>query len=226
MRIPRHVPHNPETVNAVVASGGTESSPARAAGSEKARSPPAWRLLTAPMRPPRTCHTFALAVAASALAAAVVSATAPPMPGLTTITVASVDTDLPIPDSDALVSVLDVAAAGTIVDVDVTLDLAHPQSDQLDVFLVAPSGTTITLTTDNGGGNDDVFAGATFDDQASGTPSAPCVRNFTYVDTIATGPIQPEEAMGALVGELASGPWALVVVDDSGGQTGMPTAGR
>ena len=140
---------------------------------------------------------------------------------MSTTTVTSPDTDLPIPDADALVSVLDVALDGTIVDVDVTLDITHPQSDQLDVFLVSPSGTTITLTTDNGGANDDVFAGTTFDDQATGTPSAPCVRNFVYTDMVPTGAIQPEEAMGAVVGEPASGPWALVVVDDSGGQTGM-----
>jgi cysteine-rich repeat protein len=173
------------------------------------------------MRPPRTCHIIPAVVACAIALAVAASGAPPPIPGVSTTTVTSADTDLPIPDADALVSVLDVAVAGTIVDVDLTVDITHPQSDQLDVFLVSPSGTTITLTTDNGGANDDVFAGATFDDQVTGTPSAPCVRNFVYTDKVPTGAIQPEEAMGAVVGEPASGPWALVVVDDSGGQTGI-----
>src|SRR6185369_5899635 len=110
--------------------------------------------------------------------------------------------------------------AGVVVDVDVTVDITHPTADQLDIYLVAPSGRTITLTTDNGQQNDDVFAGTTFDDQATGTPSAPNVRNLTYTNAVATGPVQPEGALSALVGESAAGPWALVVVDDSGGSTG------
>ena len=156
------------------------------------------------------------------LLAVAASAAPPPFPGLSTVTVASPDTDLPIADGGSLTSLVDVSGVGGIVvDVDVTVDLVHPQPDQLDIFLVSPSGNTVTLTTDNGGGNDDVFAGTTFDDQASGTPSAPNVRNFVYTNLVATGPIQPEEALGALVGEQPNGPWVLVVSDDTGGQTGM-----
>jgi cysteine-rich repeat protein len=65
-----------------------------------------------------------------------------------------------------------------------------------------------------------VFAGTTFDDQASGTPSAPNARNFDYADGEATGPVQPEGALGALVGESPEGPWVLVISDDTGGQQG------
>jgi cysteine-rich repeat protein len=169
------------------------------------------------MRRLRIC---AMLLAGAGLAAGA-QAAAPPLPGLATVTIVSPETDLPVPDAGSLVSLLTVdGVPGVVVDVDVTLDIAHPQSDQLDVFLVAPSGRTVTLTTDNGGANDDVFAGVTFDDQASGTPAAPNVRNFTYADRMATGAIQPEEALGALVGETADGPWALVVTDDGGGQTG------
>ncbi len=148
-------------------------------------------------------------------------ATAPAFPGVITTTLTSPDTDLPIPDAGSLVSVITSELAGVVVDVDLTLDITHPTAADLDVYLVGPSGRTITLTTDNGGNNDDVFAGTTFDDQATGTPSAPNVRNFTYMNGVATGPIQPEGAMSALVGETAAGPWALVVIDDTGGGTGM-----
>jgi cysteine-rich repeat protein len=222
MRIARQVPHNAQAVNAVRRAGRHEIVVvARRDLRESSSAAGTGDAYGATMRPPRTCHTFARVVVASALLGSAAFAAAPPVPGLSTVTLASPDTDLPIPDGDALVSMLDVDAPGTIIDVDLTVDLVHPQADQLDVFLVAPSGTTIALTTDNGAGNDDVFAGATFDDQASGTPSAPCVRNLTYVDAVPVGLVQPEEAMGAVVGEPASGPWVLVVVDDSGGQTGM-----
>jgi len=148
-------------------------------------------------------------------------ATAPAFPGVITTTLPSSDEDLPIPDNGSLVTVLPSELAGVVVDVDVTLDITHPTADQLDVYLVAPSGRTVTLTTDNGQQNDDVFADTTFDDQATGTPSAANVRNLTYTNAVATGPVQPEGALSALVGESAAGTWALVVVDDSGGSTGI-----
>jgi len=169
------------------------------------------------------CHRirWSLVLAVVLAAPAMTSPSPPPFPTMTTVTVPSPDADLPIPDADSLTSIITVAGvSGVLVDVDVAIDIAHPQPDQLDVFLVSPSGTTVTLTTDNGGSNDDVFTGTLFDDQAPGTPSAPNVRNFTYVTGVATGPIQPEEPLGALFGESANGPWALVVVDDTSGQTG------
>lgn len=148
-------------------------------------------------------------------------AAAPAFPGVITTTLPSPDEDLPIPDNGSLVTVLPSTLGGVLVDVDLTLDLTHPTADQLDVYLVAPSGRTVTLTTDNGQQNDDVFAGTTFDDQATGTPGAPNVRNVPYTNLVPTGPVQPEGALAALVGEPAAGPWALVVIDDAGGSTGM-----
>jgi cysteine-rich repeat protein len=146
---------------------------------------------------------------------------APPLPRLATATLTSTEPAFPIPDNASVISLVTVEnLPGVVADVDVMVDIAHPQSDQLDMFLVSPSGRTVTLTTDNGQGNDDVFGSATFDDQASGMPSAPNVRNVTYADRVAVGAVQPEEAMGAFVGEAAEGPWALVVIDDSGGTTG------
>jgi len=162
----------------------------------------------------------AVALAAALRAAPAAYAAAPPLPGIVTVAVPSPDVDIPIPDNGSIVSVLNFTGAGTVVDVDVTVDIAHTRSQDLDIYLVTPGGKTITLTSDNGGDFDDVFAGTTFDDQASGTPSAPNVRNFTYVDLTPTGTLQPEQALGAAVGEAAAGPWALVVIDDAGGNIG------
>jgi cysteine-rich repeat protein len=163
----------------------------------------------------------AVALAAALLASSAALAVAPALPGIVTVTLPSPDTDIPIPDNGSIVSVLNFTGAGTVVDVDVALDVTHTRNQDLDVYLVSPGGRTIALTTDNGADFDDVFAGTTFDDQAAGTPSAPNVRNFTYVDLTPTGPLQPEQALGATVGEAAAGPWALVVVDDAGGDTGF-----
>jgi cysteine-rich repeat protein len=46
------------------------------------------------------------------------------------------------------------------------------------------------------------------------------VRNLTYEDFVVVGPVQPEGALGAMFGDPAGGPWALVVSDDSGGTIG------
>ena len=148
-------------------------------------------------------------------------AAAPAISGLTTRTYASAGGPVTIADDDSLISMLSVSGqAGVIVDVDVIVDIYHTSPNHLDIFLVSPGGTAVTLTTDSGGGNDNVFAGTTFDDQATGDPSAPNVRNFVYTDGVATGPIQPEGALGALVGESAQGPWVLVVTDDTNGEQG------
>ena len=46
------------------------------------------------------------------------------------------------------------------------------------------------------------------------------MRSLTYEDFVVVGPVQPEGALGALFGDPAGGPWALVVSDDGGGSIG------
>jgi cysteine-rich repeat protein len=161
------------------------------------------------------------AIVALLCLASTAHATAPSLPGLVTTTFTSTEGAVPIPDNAALVSVLSVPdAIGAVVDVDVAVDIAHTASGQLRISLLSPAGTTVSLTTNNGAANDDVFATTVFDDQAPGTPSARNVRNVTYTNLVSVGTVQPEQALGAFVGELAQGPWALVVQDDTGGNTG------
>jgi cysteine-rich repeat protein len=156
-----------------------------------------------------------LAVAVAMASAA--HAAAPPFPSTTTQTFPSPDAEIPIPDASSVISLLTLPEllGLQVIDVDVVLAISHTNASDLDISLVSPNGTTITLTTDNGGGNDDVFNGTIFDDQAAGTPSAPNARNITYTNLVATGTIQPEEPLGSIFGEPAGGPWALVVVDDT-----------
>jgi subtilisin-like proprotein convertase family protein len=160
-------------------------------------------------------------LAACLVTASAAHAAAPPVPAILTVTGTNTDGDAAIPDNDSLISTIVIAdAPGVLVDVDVTLDIEHTQPDQLDVYLVSPGGTAVTLTTDNGGGNDGIFSPVTFDDQAPGTPSAATVRNAVFTNGVPLGTVQPEEALGELIGEQAEGQWALVVTDDSGGQQG------
>ncbi|MFN8545623.1 MAG: proprotein convertase P-domain-containing protein [Candidatus Binatia bacterium] len=164
--------------------------------------------------------------------ASVARSAQPSFPGLASVSARN-DESLPIPDNDpsgvqSLITIPGVT--GTIVDVDVTIDLTHPSPGQLRIELISPSGTVVTLSTNNGGTKADAFTGTTFDDQ---TPvvggSTPNVRNFTFASLAPNAPVtqvQPEEALGALVGEPADGPyglastWLLVVRDDTGGSAG------
>jgi cysteine-rich repeat protein len=164
-------------------------------------------------------------LAAALLMAVAAEAVPPPIPGVATTVLSGSAADLPIPDfgNGAPGTVLDVILApvsGVVVDVDVALEAEHPSSGELSFYLVSPHGTVVGLSTRNGQGFDDVFADTLFDDQATGTPSAPNARNFPFADGAATGPVQPEGALGALLGEPALGPWALVVLDEVGGTTG------
>src|SRR6185436_46784 len=141
-----------------------------------------------PCMPSMRLRVPASLAAAICLAARASMAVAPPFAGVTTTTVASQDGPTLIPNDGSIVSLLFVDLPGEVVDVDVTLDITHPTSNELDVYLISPVGTTVALTTDNGQGFDDVFHGTVFDDQAMppadappGTP-APHVRNVTYAD--------------------------------------------
>src|SRR5262249_2298722 len=139
-------------------------------------------------------------------------------PGVTTQGFSTGDGVLPVQAESSLALLLPVAMPGTIVDVDVSIELEHPEPDRLAISLVSPHGTTILLSNPNG--PPDVDTGTIFDDQADGTPSAPNVRNFSFDDDVATGAIQPEQALGAFIGEPAEGPWVLVIDTSDTGQEG------
>lgn len=163
-----------------------------------------------------------LGILASSMVLAMASATwsaAPPFPGVTTQSFATADGVLPVQGDSSLALLLPVTGtAGTVADVDVTMDLEHPEPDRLVISLVSPNGTTVQLS--NHEGREDVFRGTIFDDQADGTPSAPNLRNFSFDDGVPTGTIQPEQALGAFIGEPADGPWVLVIDTSDTGQDG------
>ena len=62
-----------------------------------------------------------------------------------------------IPTGPAVVtSTLVVSGAGTsLLDVDLTTFIPHTFAADLDITITSPAGTVVTLTTDNGAGNED-----------------------------------------------------------------------
>ena len=146
------------------------------------------------------------------------SANAAPLPS-TLIRTFSNNTITAIPDgnttgitSNVTVSGVAPNTVGTNPIQRICLNIAHPSDNNLDISLIAPNGTVIDLSSDNGGTGDNYtntcfVTGAT--SIASGT--APF-----------TGDFAPEGSLtGAGISASAvNGTWGLRVIDDSGGNIG------
>jgi subtilisin-like proprotein convertase family protein len=121
-----------------------------------------------------------------------------------------------IPDNTTVTSDIVVAGLDTFLcDVNLTTNITHTFAADLDITLTSPGGTTVTISTDNGGGADDVFAGTLFDDSAADT-----VTDYTYTDLVTATPLVPEGALAAFIGEDPNGTWTLTITDDAGGDIG------
>lgn len=136
----------------------------------------------------------------------------------------------PILDTTTTPSTLPVSGVGTyLLDLDVTTNLQHTNNSDIDMFLISPAGTRVTLTTDNGESHDNVFNGTTWDDDADPGGPIPYVVNDglasdqQYANNTVATPLVPEEALGAFVGENPNGTWTLSISDDFGGDIGTLT---
>jgi subtilisin-like proprotein convertase family protein len=138
-------------------------------------------------------------------------------------------TDVAIPAGPAVVSsTILVANAGPYLwDLDLTTFITHTFAADLDITLMSPSGTIVTLTTDNGAGNDNVFNGTVWRDQANPAGQVPYVTNngvatdHAYVNATLASPLVPEEAMAAFRGQNPNGTWTLTISDDLAGDSGV-----
>jgi uncharacterized repeat protein (TIGR01451 family) len=143
-------------------------------------------------------------------------------------TLATQATPTAIPTGPAVVSsTLVVAGAGTsILDLDLTTNITHTFAADLDITLLSPAGTVVTLTTDNGAGNDNVFNGTVWNDDANPlgqvpyTTNAGLVTDHPYVNLTLASPLDPEEAMAAFIGEDPNGTWTITISDDLAGDGG------
>ncbi len=121
------------------------------------------------------------------------------------------NTATPIPDNGTINSqiVIGPTITSTIVDLNVTINIIHPRVEDLDLFLVAPDGTEIELSTDNGNGGAN-YTNTIFDD-AAGISITAGVAPFT-------GTFRPEEVLAQLNDGPLAGTWTLRVTDDSGNE--------
>ena len=115
---------------------------------------------------------------------------------------------------------------GTISKVTVTLTgVAHAYPDDMDVLLVAPSGQTVLLMSDAGGGGNIFGANLTFDDAAVATLSdTATVVSGTYQPSnfestsegfASPAPAEPfGSALSTLIGGTPNGTWSLYTQDD------------
>lgn len=123
-------------------------------------------------------------------------------------------TDLPIDiletgnGTDNYTSIINVANDAPITDVNVTINIQHDWNNDLDIFLISPSGTTVELSTDNGADGDNDYVDTVFDQEAS-TPITSGTSPFT-------GTFIPEGDLSTLYGEMSGGDWTLSVDDDFG----------
>jgi autotransporter-associated beta strand protein len=131
-------------------------------------------------------------------------------------------TVLAIPDAATLNSTINVAGITTpIKRVQVLLHITHTADSDLDISLIGPDGTTVILSSDNGGTFSDYGADCTdanrttFSDlglTAITSASAPFVGTFR--------PEQPLSAFNEKFGPDANGIWTLRITDDTAGGLG------
>jgi uncharacterized repeat protein (TIGR01451 family) len=124
---------------------------------------------------------------------------------------------LPIADGGSNIDTQDVSGVDPFLcDLNLTTGITHTFASDLDITLTSPGGTTVVISTDNGGSNDDVFNGTVWDDSAL-EPAT----DFTYANNVTAASLVVEGALGAFIGEDPNGTWTLDVADDAGGDTGV-----
>jgi subtilisin-like proprotein convertase family protein len=119
-------------------------------------------------------------------------------------------------DTMTVISEIPVTGAPTeICDVNVTTLLEHTASNDIDMAVIAPSGTRVVLTTDNGAAFDNIFNGTVWDDNVN-QPAA----DLAYQNGVLAPSLTPEGALGRFAGENANGTWTLEITDDASGDSG------
>ena len=126
-------------------------------------------------------------------------------------------TPLSVPTGPGVVtSTITVSGADPYLwDLNLQTSLQHTFSADLDITIQSPAGTTVTLTTDNGAGTDNVFDGTLWDDSANDPAT-----DHLYTNMVTASPLSPEEPLAAFIGEDPNGNWVLTITDDLAGDGG------
>ncbi|MCC7012785.1 MAG: proprotein convertase P-domain-containing protein [Planctomycetes bacterium] len=121
-----------------------------------------------------------------------------------------------IADNSTTTVPLTVAGGSTsIVDVNAYVEIVHTWNSDLEISLQSPALTTVMLSDNWGGANDDVFNGTTFDQQSTNP-----IASYVFADLVVAPDLRPDGNLGLFAGENANGTWNLIVTDQAGGDIG------
>lgn len=127
--------------------------------------------------------------------------------------------------------------SGVVVDVDVTLwGFSHDDPQNSDMLLVGPGGQSVRIISDAGGDPALANLNLTIDDEASGlipfdTATSGSYRPSNWYDSSSDSMPSPApsgpyaETMSVFDGVDPNGDWALYIVDDSSGRSGVVAGG-
>ncbi len=137
-----------------------------------------------------------------------------PTTGTTTLVTELTSVPVPITASGSISSTIVVTDDFLIQDLDLRLNITHPNDPDLSAVLIAPNGTEIRLFTGVGitGNTLANFTDTVFDDQAP-TPIQNGGAPFR-------GRFNPQEPLNALVGRSSAGIWTLRITNASATETG------
>jgi subtilisin-like proprotein convertase family protein len=122
---------------------------------------------------------------------------------------------VPIPTLGAVDVPLTVPLEGTAVQVAAYVRLNHTFDEDLDIFLVSPTGKTVELSSDNGAGSDNYGSGT---NDCAGTRTAFTDLSGTLISAGTppfSGSFAPEQPISNLLLDPIDGVWKLHVVDDA-----------
>ncbi|MDB5336610.1 MAG: regulatory domain of in-like proprotein convertase, partial [Planctomycetaceae bacterium] len=130
----------------------------------------------------------------------------------TTTVFNSTDTPKPLPDAPNILSTRTISGlSGVITDINVTVNISHPNVGDLYVTLISPANTPVILANYLGGTGDN-YTSTTFDDEAA-----------TYIYSASapfTGSFRPFFDLAQLDGRDPNGTWKLRIDDGAAGNTG------
>ncbi|MBK9358773.1 MAG: M20/M25/M40 family metallo-hydrolase [Bacteroidales bacterium] len=123
----------------------------------------------------------------------------------------SVNTPIAINDLQNTYDQIEISATGNILDLNVKVDISHPETGDLRLILTGPDATSLMLS-DRNGGEGDNYTNTVFDDQAE--------HSISEGIPPYTGRFRPEFPLEVFNGKPVSGTWQIRVNDGGAGNTG------
>lgn len=123
----------------------------------------------------------------------------------------SATTPLPITDFQNTYDYIEITGPGSIMDLNVNLNITHTRTGDLRIILTGPDGT-VSMLSDKNGGSGDNYTNTTFDDDAE--------QSITQGVAPFTGRFRPQIPLSNFNDRLIAGTWQFRVNDASAGNTG------